>query len=132
MTITTIDRHHTVHACTGDPVDTATTVVHTVDGGPCHQPVTIRAGSTLAVVSCGRVKPAAQQCHPCRPIVVVREVTYEVIDCDTLHGQHTTTVATGHSTHPCRICDQPLSAILAGLGRHILCGVPLPLMGRWK
>ena len=81
MTYVLVDVHHKTHTCPADPqphpYDTTRTVVGTVPGGPCRQPVTIRCGDTITTIACGRRVPRDRQCPPCRITVTELRITTE-------------------------------------------------------
>jgi hypothetical protein len=83
MTFVTVDIHHVTHTCPADPephpFDTRRTIVATVDGGPCRNPITVRCGDTIAVIDCGRHEPAHRQCPACRTTVIERTITFHHI-----------------------------------------------------
>ncbi|GGJ88851.1 hypothetical protein GCM10010123_18060 [Pilimelia anulata] len=126
MTIATIDQLRLVHACTGDAVVTENLVIHVTDGGPCQQPVTLRDGHTTTVIDCARRLPNDEQCRACRPIIVLRDTFTAVYDCDTLTGYHPGTLPDATADTTCRVCGDPLTAVLASAGRHLLCGTTQP------
>jgi hypothetical protein len=112
------------HTCPADPqphpFDTRRTIVHVTPGGACRQPVTIRCGDIVAVIACGRHRPADQQCGACKTIVVEHTITAQ------FRGHHGAealipAVPAGHAPDPCRTCGRPLAAVLARQGRHLLC-----------
>jgi hypothetical protein len=67
------------HTCPADPhphvVHTRRHLLHTIPGGACRTPVTIRCGTTTATIACGRHLPADRQCGACRTIVVEDSIT---------------------------------------------------------
>ncbi len=73
MTIYLVAVTHRLHTCPAEAgrhaVDTRRTVLQTIPGRGCLNPVTIRCGDTTAVVACGRHTPAEQQCANCRTII---------------------------------------------------------------
>ncbi|MGC5032231.1 hypothetical protein [Micromonospora sp. DT229] len=79
MTIYLVDIEHITHTCPGapepHPYDTRRTVIDVIPGGPCRTPVTIRCGTTTAVIPCYRHEPAKRQCGACRIIVRERTIT---------------------------------------------------------
>ncbi|GAA2858393.1 hypothetical protein Acy02nite_22240 [Actinoplanes cyaneus] len=79
MTFVHVDIHQITHTCPADPqphpVDTRRTIVATVDGGPCRNPITIRCGDKTATIDCGRHEPHDRQCPACRTIVIERQIT---------------------------------------------------------
>ena len=81
MTYVLVDVHHKTHTCPADPqphpYDTTRTVVGTVPGGPCRQPVTIRFGDTIVTIACGLRVPRDRQCPSCRITVTERRITTE-------------------------------------------------------
>jgi hypothetical protein len=123
MSIYLIHLDRRVHTCPAEPdphpYDIRRTILAVTDGGPCRTPVTIRCGDTEAVVPCGRQLPAAQHCAACRTVVVEHTIT------DHHTGPHPTghqpVVPAGYADQPCDVCGQPLAAVLAATGRHILC-----------
>ncbi|RZU50814.1 hypothetical protein EV385_2600 [Krasilnikovia cinnamomea] len=116
MTIHIVDVHDRTHTCPADPtphpIDSTRRLVDTVPGGPCRQPITGTA------VPCGRRRPADQQCDACRTTVTVRHHTR-----DHLGPAPRTTVrpSTALAARPCEVCGLPLAAVLAHVGRHLLC-----------
>jgi hypothetical protein len=122
MTHYLVDVCHYTHTCPADRaphvVDTCRTVVEGIPADPCQQPVTVRSGDTTTVLDCRRVLPGDQQCPACRTVITVRRET-------TIHlGPYAVAVGeapTGHADDPCRICGEPLAAVLASWGVHILC-----------
>ena len=129
MTIYAIHVHEVTHTCPGDPephpFDIRRRVIHTTPGGPCRTPVTVHVGATIAVVPCGLRYPAHRQCGACRVIVTVLQTTAEH------HGpapHHVPPGPTGLAPHPCVACRQPLAAVLAPTGHHVLCR-PRPTTG---
>ncbi len=86
MTIHVVDITRTLHTCPADsdphPVDIRRSILAVIPGGPCRTPVTIRCGTTTAVIACGRHKPADAQCPACRITVTEHTIT------DTFVGYH--------------------------------------------
>ncbi|MEV4534664.1 hypothetical protein AB0J82_12625 [Asanoa sp. NPDC049518] len=83
MTIHVVDVHQRTHQCPASPdahvYDTQRTLIAVIDGGPCRAPVTIRCGTTIATVPCGRARPADARCGACRVIVTERTIaTHQV------------------------------------------------------
>ena len=122
MTAYQVDVHHFTHTCPADPephpYDTRRTIVAVVVGGPCLGPVAVRSGDTITVIACGRHVPRDQQCRACRITVIEHAVTF------THTGPHTRAsrpMPTGLAAEPCRVCGQPLAAVLADHGTHLLC-----------
>ena len=122
MTIYAVTVHHRTHACPADPhphpVDTIQQVVHVTPGGPCRTPAAIRLNGTTTFVACGRRYPHHRQCPVCRTTVTTLRVTTEHIGETPIHG---TPAPVGYAPHPCTVCRRPLAAVLAAVGRHILC-----------
>jgi hypothetical protein len=79
VTIHIVDIHQVTHTCPAHPdphpYDTRRTIVHTIPGGPCRTPVTIRCGHTTTTVPCGRQEPAKRQCPPCATVVTEHTIT---------------------------------------------------------
>jgi hypothetical protein len=127
MSRVTVDVHEFTHSCGPDKAphvyDTRRTVVELEPSRPCLSPVTISAGQSRVVVDCGRARPTYQQCDACRPIVVIRTVTRTHTGPDLAPDRP---VPTGLADTPCRVCGQPLAAVLAPAGLHVLCGRRLP------
>jgi len=73
MSIHLVAVQHQLHNCPSEqephPWSTTRTVVQTISGRPCLNPVTIRSGDVVAVVACGRHDPANRQCGNCRTII---------------------------------------------------------------
>ena len=130
MTIYAVSVHHRTHTCLSDtdshPVDTIQQVVHITPGGPCRTPAAVRLADTKVTIACGRRYPHYRQCPACRITVTTQTVTAE-------HAGHTTghhtPAPTGYAPQPCTVCRRPLAAVLADLGRHILCH-PRPVRGQ--
>jgi len=132
MSIITVDRHEWLHTCPGDPLNphpivTAQRVVHTVPGGPCRAPVTVRINGTSGLIPCGDRRRSDEQCSACRRIIVIREVSYT--DLGYQHPEPINPAATGYAPTPCTVCGDKLAAVLAATGRHLLC-IPRPIGGR--
>jgi hypothetical protein len=79
VTIHIVDITIDTHTCPADPdphpVDTRRALVHVIPDGPCRTPVTIRCGTTTAVIACGRHEPTDRQCPACRITVTERTIT---------------------------------------------------------
>jgi hypothetical protein len=79
VSIYTIEVHHLVHTCPGNPephpVPTWHRVLHVTPGGPCRMPVTVRCGDTTTVIPCRRHEPSERQCANCRTIIRILKVT---------------------------------------------------------
>lgn len=122
MIIYAVDVHYLIHTCPADPephpVDTRQQVVHVTPGGPCRTPVTVRCGDTATVIPCGRRKPVKRQCHACRTTVTVHRATTRRLNAQPVHVAPATT---GHAPLRCDVCRQPLAAVLAAWGHHVLC-----------
>jgi hypothetical protein len=124
MSIYLVDVHVVTHTCPADPnphpVHTSRTIVHVTPGGPCRTPITIGCddGTTMQL-PCGRREPRERQCDACRTVVTERTITFEHDPTPVLRGQPL--APSGYAKHPCTVCAQPLAAILAPTGRHILC-----------
>ncbi|AEV87189.1 hypothetical protein ACWT_6175 [Actinoplanes sp. SE50] len=92
MTFVHVDIHHITHTCPANPelhpFDTRRTIVATVDGGPCRNPISIRCGDKTAVIDCGRHEPHHRQCPACRITVIERHIT------STFVGHHGPQLAT--------------------------------------
>lgn len=93
MTFIHVDVHHDTHTCPANaephPIDTRRTIVATVDGGPCRNPITIHCGDTTAVIDCGRHEPRDRRCPACTVIIIERTITFRHLGH---HGpQHPTT-----------------------------------------
>lgn len=120
MSIYTIDVHHRVHTCPGNPdphpYDTRQTIVTVTPGGPCQAPVTIRSGDTVTTVDCRLHTPADRQCGPCRTTTWTRTTT--ITDLGFQHPTGITPAANGLAADPCPICHTPVAAFL---GVHLLC-----------
>jgi hypothetical protein len=129
---TVVDVEEFTHTCGPDATPhvyaTRRTIVEHTPAGPCLAPVTVHAGRRAVVLPCGRVRPSVAQCNACRPVVVVWHTT-------TTHTGHepgpTGHIPAGWAGQPCTVCGAPLPAALANLGRHLLCGVPLPERQYW-
>ncbi len=84
MTIVLVDVHHDTHICPADELPhaymTRQTLVAITITGQCHTPVTIRIGTTTAVIACQRHEPDHRRCGNCRTIVWVRSTV------TTFHG----------------------------------------------
>jgi len=122
MSIYAIVVHHRTHTCPGEsdphPVDTIQQVVHLTPGGPCRTPATIRLNGATTTIACGRRYPHHRQCPACRITVTTLQVTVDHLG----HAPaHRSSVPAGYIPHPCTVCRRPLAAVLAGIGRHILC-----------
>jgi hypothetical protein len=132
MTIYLVDVHVLTHTCPADPephpVRTSRTVVHVTPGGPCRTPVTLHChDATTIQLSCGRREPRERQCDACRTIIIERTVTVEHDPTPVRRGQPP--APSGYAKHPCTVCGQPLAAILAPDGHHLLC-IPRPARRR--
>jgi hypothetical protein len=79
VSIYAVAEHHTVHTCPADPQPHAIyihrRIINVTPGRACHQPVTIRLGTTTAVIPCWRHGPRERQCAACRTIITVVQVT---------------------------------------------------------
>ncbi|WP_327009035.1 hypothetical protein OHA72_18325 [Dactylosporangium sp. NBC_01737] len=121
MSIYRVDEHHRTHTCPADPdphpIDIARTVVHITEGRPCLAPVTIRCGNRTVSIACSRQQPAHRQCSACRTVITVGTITVEHLGAAepcpraTIHTAPTT----------CSVCGEPLNAVLADWGTHLLC-----------
>ena len=122
MTIYAVSVHHRTHTCPADtdphPVDTTQQVVHVTPGGSCLTLAVVRLADTTVTIPCGRRYPHHRQCPACRIAVTTQAVTVEHLGHTT--GHHSP-APTGHAAQPCTVCRRPLAAVLADLGRHILC-----------
>jgi hypothetical protein len=123
MTVHVVDVHDVTHTCPASPhphpIDSRRSLVHTIPGGPCQRPLTLpRGDGGSAVVACARRQPAEQQCDACRVTVHIRARTSEHAGAVPV-GQ--SGPAVGLAPVPCTTCGQPLAAVLAHVGRHLLC-----------
>ncbi len=122
MTIYLVHIDQDTHTCPADPqphvVYSRRHILAIVDGGPCQTPVTFRCGDTTATVACGRREPAERQCLACRVIVTEQSITTRHLG-PVVVGQRP--APTGLAKRPCHGCGQPLAAVLAEDGRHVLC-----------
>ncbi|BFU43395.1 hypothetical protein [Krasilnikovia sp. MM14-A1004] len=122
MTAILVDVHHYTHTCPAGPephpYDTRRTVIAVNPGGPCRRPVSLRTGHTTVTIACGRRIPREQQCPACRITLIEHTMTFTHTGP---HQQATQPMPGGLAAHPCTSCGQPLAAVLAELGRHLLC-----------
>jgi hypothetical protein len=121
MSIYRVDEHHRTHTCPADPephpIDITRVVVHITDGRPCLTPVVIRCGNRTVSLPCGRHEPTHRQCDTCRPVITIGTVTVEH-----LGSAETCQPTTAHrAPATCDTCGEPLDAILADWGTHLLC-----------
>ncbi len=124
MTHVVVDVHELTHTCPASadphPIDIRHTIVQATPQGPCRTPVTVRCGTTTTTVSCGRRRPVARQCPACRPTIEIRHRTsHHLGPADPTPA--TTRPVFGLARRPCAVCGEPLAAVLAHLGRHLLC-----------
>jgi hypothetical protein len=73
MTIYLVAVTQRQHVCLAEaeshPVDTTRTVLQTIQGRTCLNPVTISCGGLTATIPCGRHNPADHQCGNCRAVI---------------------------------------------------------------
>jgi hypothetical protein len=121
-----IDVHEVTHTCPADPnphpFDIRRTVVEVVPGGPCRNPTTVHTRSGPLALSCSRARPWYQHCDACRVTVTVRNTTRHHTGP---YRPPSESYPSGYAPDPCVVCGQPLAAVLAASGRHLLC-VPVP------
>jgi hypothetical protein len=99
-------------------VETWRVIVATKPGGPCRRPVTLHMGQTTRTLPCGRVRLREQQCVGCRSTITVRHV--DTVDLGP-EARTSARAASGLLKDPCPTCGEPVAAVLADTGRHILC-----------
>ena len=123
MTIYRVDEHALTHTCPGNPeshpYNTVRTLVSAIPGPPCLTPVTIRCADTVVTLPCSRRLPHDRQCKNCRPILTIGQSSSHYTGYD---DPVPATVPGGLAAEPCTACGEPLAAILARHGRHLLCG----------
>jgi hypothetical protein len=125
MTAIQVDVRHLTHTCPADPephpYDTRRTVLAVVPGGACRRPVTIHCGDTTTVIACGHRVPREQQCPACQITVIEHAVTFTFTGHHGPQHRACQPAPAGLSARPCRVCGQPLAAVLADDGTHLLC-----------
>lgn len=121
MSIYRVDEHHRTHTCPADPdphpVDITRVIVHITEGRPCLAPVVIRCGDRTVSIPCGRHEPAHRQCSACRTVVTVGTITVEHLGA----AESCPPAITRTEPTTCSVCGEPLAAILAERGTHLLC-----------
>jgi hypothetical protein len=66
--------------------------------------------------------PRERQCPACRTIVIEHAVTFtHTGQHNDAHGRPCQPTPTGLAAHPCSVCGEPLAAVLADHGTHLLC-----------
>jgi len=128
-----VDVHVVTHTCPADPqphpAHTSRTIVHVTPGGSCRTPVTLHHhDGTTTQLPCGRREPHDRQCPACRTVVIERRITVEHDPTPVLRGQPS--APSGYAPNPCPACGQPVAAVLACTGRHLLCAPPRPARRR--
>jgi hypothetical protein len=61
-------------------------VVEVMAAGPCQTPVPVRTGGQVALVDCGRRRPAWEQCPACQTHVEIVEIRRHVDTSETASG----------------------------------------------